>query len=159
MTMSMEQIHRIKELQRQQKGAYQIAGELGLDPKTVRKYLAQEGFSPKAPVSAERSSKLDPYKPVIDTWLQEDTLNRSQQRHTGQRVYDPEFPCSYRAVSRYVRACRERQPGNQKGFLPLQWHPGEAHSDRLRGSVQFTLQFTIDLATVVLFVTRQITSF
>jgi transposase len=135
MTMSMEQIHRIKELQRQQKGAYQIAAQLGLDPKTVRKYMAQEDFSPKAPVFAERSSKLDPYKPVIDTWLQEDTQHRSKQRHTGKRVYDrlvklyPEFPCSYPTVNRYVRACRERQPGNRKGFLPLQWHPGEAQAD------------------------------
>jgi hypothetical protein len=34
--MSMEQIHRIKELQVQQKGPYQIAKELGVDPKTVR---------------------------------------------------------------------------------------------------------------------------
>jgi hypothetical protein len=39
MAMSMEQVHRIKELQVQQKGPYQIAKELGVDPKTVRKYI------------------------------------------------------------------------------------------------------------------------
>lgn len=37
MAMSLDQIHRIKELQVQQKGPYQIARELGVDPKTVRK--------------------------------------------------------------------------------------------------------------------------
>jgi DNA-binding CsgD family transcriptional regulator len=50
MTMSMEQIHRIKEMQLQQMGPYQIAKELQIDPKTVRKYMEQEDFSPQAAI-------------------------------------------------------------------------------------------------------------
>ncbi|GMA59933.1 IS21 family transposase [Alicyclobacillus fastidiosus] len=135
MTMSMEQIHRIKELQLQEKGAYQIAKELGLDPKTVRKYMKQEDFSPRLPVPVSKPSKLDPYKPTIDAWLLQDAKNRYKQRHTGKRVYDrlvkkfPEFNCSYPTVNRYVTAFRQRQHLSKKGYLELQWHPGEAQAD------------------------------
>lgn len=69
MTKSMEQIHRIKELQMQQQGPYQIAKELQIDVKTVRKYMAKENFSPQVPVAETRPSKLDPYKLTIETWL------------------------------------------------------------------------------------------
>lgn len=135
MTKSMEQVHRIKELQLQQKGPYQIAQEVGMDPKTVRKYMAQEDFSPKPPALESRISKLDPYKSTIESWLKEDEQNRYKQRHTGKRVYDrlcqsvPEFDCSYPTVVRYVREIRKRQQLSKNGFLELQWHPGEAQAD------------------------------
>lgn len=135
MTMSMDQIHRIKELQMQQKGAYQIASELGLDPKTVRKYMMREDFSPKPPVSVVKPSKLDPYKATIDAWLLQDAKNRYKQRHTAKRVYDrlakmhPDFPCSYPTVNRYVSSFRQRQQLSKGGYLELEWHPGEAQAD------------------------------
>lgn len=123
MMKSMEQIHRIKELQLQQKGPYQIAKELGMDPKTVRKYMAQEDFSPTAPTPQTRPSKLDPYKATIQAWLEADKQNRPKQRHTGKRVYDrlkqgfTEFPCSYPTVNRYVRSVREQQHLSRRGVL------------------------------------------
>lgn len=135
MTMSMEQIHRIKELQLQQKGPYQIAKELGVDPKTVRRYMQQEDFSPPPPTTEVRTSRLDPYKATIDAWLREDKKNRHKQRHTAQRVFDrltkeaPGFDCSYPTVVRYVRQVRDRQELSKNGFLELQWHPGEAQAD------------------------------
>jgi len=135
MAMSMEQIHRIKELQMQQKGPYQIAKELGVDPKTVRKYLEQEDFSPPAPQAEMRPSRLDPHKAIIDAWLAADGQNRYKQRHTAQRVFNrlkqkfPEFDCSYPTVQRYVRAYRQRQQLRREGFLELEWHPGEAQAD------------------------------
>jgi len=135
MALSMEQIHRIKELQMQQKGPYQIAKELGVDPKTVRKYMEQEDFSPSAPTTETRSSKLEPYKATIDAWLVADTQNRYKQRHTSQRVFNrlqqnfPEFACSYPTVVRYVRSYRQQQHQSRTGFLELQWHPGEAQAD------------------------------
>lgn len=101
MTMSMEQIHQIKQLQLKQKGPYQIAKELKMDPKTVRRYMAMEDFSPKSPIPEERSSVLDPYKPTIEKWLKEDEQNRYKQRHTSQRVYTrltqtfQDFNCSF----------------------------------------------------------------
>ena len=46
--------------------------DTGLDPKTIRKYLAQDDFSPQPPVIQEKPSKLDPFKPIIQEWLDED---------------------------------------------------------------------------------------
>lgn len=98
---SMEQVHPIKELQLQEKGPYQIAKELNMDPKTVRKYMDMEGFSPPKPATRVRESNLDPFKPTINQWLLEDELNRPKQRHTVKRVYNrsrkecPNFEGSY----------------------------------------------------------------
>jgi transposase len=134
MTMSMEQIHRIKELQLQQKGPYQIAKELQIDPKTVRRYMEQEDFSPQVPLPEIRPSKLDPYKTIIEAWLVEDEQNRHKQRHTAKRVYDrlkqiPDFNCSYPTVNRYVNRLKLQRKNSKQGYLELQWHPGEAQAD------------------------------
>jgi len=43
--------------------AAQVAGVLGLDPKTVAYWLGQERFRPRK--STPRPSKLDPFKPHI----------------------------------------------------------------------------------------------
>lgn len=135
MTKSMEQIHRIKELQMQQWGPYQIAKELQIDVKTVRKYMSQEDFSPKVPVIETRPSKLDAFKPIIEAWLKEDEQSRYKQRHTGKRVFDrlvitfAEFDCSYPTVNRFVSALKKARKMSKGGFLELQWHPGEAQAD------------------------------
>ncbi|NJP41787.1 IS21 family transposase, partial [Oscillospiraceae bacterium HV4-5-C5C] len=106
----------------------------GKDAKTVRKYLKQEDFSPRPQESQVRPSRLDPYKALIDSWLEDDKKNWYKQRHTSQRIYNrlveqyPAFDCSYPTVVRYVRQYRnENQPG--KGFQELVWHPGEAQVD------------------------------
>jgi transposase len=131
----MDQIHQIKQLQLQQKGPYQIAKELKMDPKTVRRYMAMEDFSPKTPIPEERPSVLDPYKDTIEAWLKEDEQNRYKQRHTSKRVFIrltqtfPAFNCSYPTVNRFVRSLRDKKKTNADGFLELQWHPGEAQAD------------------------------
>jgi hypothetical protein len=134
----MNQVYRIKEMQRRQLGPYQIAKELQIDPKTIKKYMQQEDFSPQAPLKEERGSKLDPFKPLINQWLIADEQNRSKQRHTGRRVYnrlkmlysnEKEFNCSYVTVNRYVHNFRLQRQKNQNGYLELVWHPGEAQAD------------------------------
>ena len=59
---------RIKSLS-QQEGLTigQIAGELGIDQRTVVKSLQQKNYQPRQTVP--RSSKLDPYKPLIKQLL------------------------------------------------------------------------------------------
>ncbi len=61
----MEQQRRVKELQAAGVGPSATASQLGVDRKTVRKYLAQDDFSPPPPVMHTGPSKLDPYGPVI----------------------------------------------------------------------------------------------
>lgn len=136
MTISMTQIHRIKVLQNQQLGPYQIAHQLQIDPKTARKYMEQEDFSPKPPLKKKKGSKLDPFKQIIEEWLIEDETNRPKQRHTAIRVYNrlkegyrDTFNCSYRTVSRYVHAFKMKRKKVAAGTLELVWHPGETQVD------------------------------
>ena len=54
-----------------------ISGKTKLNWKTVRKYIDLEDFTdpPPAPASSViHSSKLDPFKSLIDGWLQADRL-------------------------------------------------------------------------------------
>ena len=66
----------------------QIARDEGVSEPTVRKYRDMDDMSPELPVKKERGSKLDPYKPIIDSWLMEDRKRRRKQRHTAKRVHD-----------------------------------------------------------------------
>ena len=88
---TMDQIHRIRELYYEQdKNLNEIAIIMGCDWRTVRKYVDMEDFSspPPVPASAEvHESKLDPFKPLIDEWLQADKLAPRKQRHTAKRVF------------------------------------------------------------------------
>ena len=111
-----------------------IAREVGVSRQTVRKYAQLEDCSPKPPVRAESRSKLDPYKPLIDKWLEADRFMPRKQRHTARRVYDrlvaeQGFDGSYPIVQRYVKRWRQehRVPGD--GYLELEWSPGVMQVD------------------------------
>lgn len=47
----------------------EIAKKVGIDRKTVRKYLEQEDFSPVPPILDCKPSMLDPYKGFIQECL------------------------------------------------------------------------------------------
>lgn len=83
MTKSMEQVHRIKEFSLSRKALPDCprGGDVPKDRTQI--HMAQEDFPPKPPDPESRSSKLDPYKSTIESWLKEDEQNRYKQRHTG----------------------------------------------------------------------------
>ena len=137
---TMDQIHRIRELYYEQdKNLNEIAIIMGCDWRTVRKYVDMENFSspPPAPASSEiHESKLDPFKPLIDEWLQADKLAPRKQRHTAKRVFKrlkdeaDGFDCSYRLVALYVKQKKEElRLKRTDGYIPLDHHPGEAQAD------------------------------
>lgn len=69
----------------------QIANTLHLDWKAVQKYVDKKDFNlpDPRPASEKRPCpKLDPYKPTIDSWLEEDKQAPRKQRHTAKRVYN-----------------------------------------------------------------------
>ena len=105
----MPQIHGIREMAREGHSVAKISRDKQVDEKTVRKYLKQEDFSPQPPERHHRPSKLDPHKPLIDTWLAEDQTRWRKQRHTAKRIHDrlkqesPGYDCSYNIVQRYVK--------------------------------------------------------
>lgn len=116
-----------------------IARELHIDWKTVQKYVDMTDFNKSAPKPAFEQRfcpKLDPYKPTIDQWLEEDKKAPRKQRHTAKRVFNrlvkevPGFDCSYRTVASYYKVKhKEIFSGARDGFLPLEHSPGEAQVD------------------------------
>ena len=86
--LTMSQINHIKDLSSCGYRISEISEKTGSDPKTIRKYLSQDDFSPVPPIAQENPSKLDPFKPVIQEWLEEDKKHWRKQHHTAQRIYE-----------------------------------------------------------------------
>ena len=136
---SMDQIHRIRDLYYgQDKSLTEIARMEKLDWRTVRKYVDMENFNeaPPSPNEEDHSSKLDPFKPLIDKWLTEDKKAPRKQRHTAKKVHKrlknetDGYDCSYRLVAAYVAEKKKELRLKQKeGYLPLKHLPGEAQAD------------------------------
>jgi transposase len=114
-----------------------ISEHTGFDRKTIRKYVERADWNKNADFQKkDRSSKLDSFKEVIDTWLSNDRKARPKQRHTAQRVfnrlkseYTDTFDCSYRTVAEYVKQKRKVFFQKQDGSLPLKHYAGEAEVD------------------------------
>jgi len=83
--LHMNQIDQVKELQRQGHGSLEIAGRLKIDRKTVAKYMREEHFNEKAREKRAPASKLDPWKPIIDGWLEEAHMSEFPQQQ--RRLY------------------------------------------------------------------------
>ncbi len=106
-----------------------IAAELGHSRDTVAKAVSNP--SPPRYERRERRGKpaIDPVKPIIDAWLEQDRGRPRKQRHTAQRVYErlceehaDQFTGSASAVRRYVAEARAHQG---EVFMPLAFEPGE----------------------------------
>ena len=86
------------------------------------------------PIAEEHLSRLDPYKQLIQQWIDGDRSVWYKQRHTAQRIYDrlktecPAFDLSYPTVQRFVKAYKRKRQ-QTKTFQELVWHPGEAQVD------------------------------
>lgn len=104
---------------------------------TIRKYLDLEDFNPPKRYLRDNNSLLDPLKPIIDKWLEEDLKAPRKQRHTAQRIYDRlqethnnELEVKLRTVQYYVsKKKKELFAEKTKGYLPLMHPPGEAQVD------------------------------
>jgi len=113
-----------------------ISKETGHDRKTIRDYINMDDFSPDEPkeTKVKHESKLDKFKPTIDSWLEEDKLHKRKQRHTAKRVHErlcklDGFDCSYRLVAEYVKEKKKEIYGTDKFAMPLVHKPGEAQVD------------------------------
>jgi transposase len=97
--------------------APQIARELAMDVRTVRKWLGEPQF--KSRKSAPRASKLDPFKQDIVRLLQAHPYTATQ---ILQRIREQGFTGRYSIVKDYVRKVR---PAKSRAFLTLVFAPGE----------------------------------
>ncbi len=115
----------------------EIARYSGFSRKTIRKYIYQDDWNEDSSSLKEKSSILDPFKDIIDEWIQNDMKVRAKQRHTAWRVYQrllveygsEGFDASYRTVANYVKIAKKRIYRDSSGHLPLQHKPGEAQVD------------------------------
>ncbi len=97
--------------------ARQIAEELGLDPRTVSRWLKEKGFRQRAQVL--HPSKLDPFKKSIVRMLESHPYSAAQ---ILQKVRDEGYGGGYTTVKEYVRKVRPRK---SPAFLKLSFAPGE----------------------------------
>jgi len=89
----------------------QIAKELAIDERTVRKLLNQKRYCPRK--SSRQSSKLDPFKDDIIRLLETHPYSATQ---VLQRLREENFDGGYTIVKEYVRKIR---PKRVEPFLKL----------------------------------------
>lgn len=112
----------------------EIATAEGVSAPTVRKYLAMTDFSPAFPTRQDRPSILDPYKEIIEGYLDEDEKSWHKQRHSAKRIHERlvkehSAKVGYTIVQLYVKKRREERRSIKDQYLKLVWTPGEAQVD------------------------------
>lgn len=95
----------------------QIAQALGLDRRTVAKWIAEPRFRPRQ--CTARASKLDPYKSQVRQWLEAHPYSAQQ---VFQRLHEDGFEGGYTIVKDSVRIVRPRRA---PAFLTRLFAPGE----------------------------------
>jgi transposase len=95
----------------------QIARELKLNRKTVRKWVKRDAFQKARP--PQRASKLDPFKGEIIRLLERHAYSAQQ---IFQQIQEHGFDGRYTIVKSFVRQVR---PQPKPAFLTLQFAPGE----------------------------------
>jgi transposase len=105
-----------------------VAKELGHSRKTVAKAL-EHPIPPKYRTRAARKSPvMDPFRAIVQAWIDSDKTAPRKQRHTGRRVFERlrdehEFKGCEGTVRRFVAKLKAEQP--KESFMPLAFDPGE----------------------------------
>ena len=113
----------------------EIARKVGVCRNTVYNCLAEDDLSPKMPTVKERTKLLDPHRPLIVSWLEEDRGEWRKQRHTAHRIWvrlttEEGVKVGESTVREYVRAFREELGhSDADDYLDQRWMPGEAQAD------------------------------
>jgi transposase len=96
----------------------QISRELDIDQETVAKWARRKSYSARC--QARPKSKLDPYKPTIQRWLERHPYTATQifQRLRAEEAYTGGFTI----LTDYLRRVR---PVGAPAFLTLAFAPGE----------------------------------
>lgn len=133
--IDMTTVHNIRLKRKRGESVSQIAREEGVSRGTVYKYLADDAdLSPKPPSKTGSRSRLDPYREIIRSWLEEDKKGWKKQRHTAHRIWvrlaeECNVSVGESTVRRYVAELKKEVYGSQEQFLDLVWAPGEAQCD------------------------------
>jgi transposase len=113
-----ETFHRLRHLRDEEHlSVVQIAAALGLDERTAGKWINRKTYQRRA--SAQRASKLDPYKSTIVRLLATHPFTAQQ---LWQRLRDSGYTGGYSILKDYVRTVR---PPRHPAFLKLHFAPGQ----------------------------------
>lgn len=116
--ISYEQFCKIKDYHRNRHLRIpQIARELGLQVRTVAKWLGRDKYVQRKP--APRTRRLDAFKPQIIRWLETHPYTATQ---VFQQLRELQFIGGITVVRDYVRKVRPRRA---PAFLTLSFAPGE----------------------------------
>jgi transposase len=63
-----------------------VARQMGRDPRTIKKYADKEDWNKYKQV--RKAKVMEPVKPIVDKWLQEDLKNKKKYRRTANRIFD-----------------------------------------------------------------------
>ena len=104
----------------------EISKELHHSRKTVRKAIRDASVPKYHLVKARICPVMDPFKAIIEGWLEEDKSQPRKQRHTAHRIYERlvsehHFTGGERTVREYVSRLK---PKFQDMFIPLEFDPG-----------------------------------
>jgi transposase len=110
----------LQALARQGDNFSQIGALVGLDRRTVKKHL--QTFRPPVYRRPGRTSKLAPFRPLIEQWLARAPGLRASRIHRDLRTHYG-FPGSYPIVQRLVRTLRSPRP--VEAHLRFETAPGQ----------------------------------
>jgi len=133
----MPQIVYIKDLyENEDKSLRAIARQTGHHFDTVKKYAHQTNFNERGqlPERPRTFGVIADYIPIIDEWLQADTLEPRKQRHTITKVFnrlrdEHGYEGSYNSVKRYFHHKKVQMKKYRESFLPLAKVAGYAQAD------------------------------
>jgi transposase len=119
-----ETIRRLHFIQRH--SIREISKETHHSRKTVRKALRDASVPQYHLAKARSRPVMDPFKGIIEMWLEKDKSQPKKQRHTAHRIYtrlvgEHNFGGSERTVRQYVSRLK---PNLQDMFIPLEFDPG-----------------------------------
>lgn len=109
---------KLKELQNQGLNPAQIAKAIGLNPRTVRKWMQARSYSPRR-AQGRRASKLDPFKDQIKAWLEQHAYSSAQLL---PRLRERGYTGGKTILTDYVAQIR---PATRAAFLTLHFAPGD----------------------------------
>ena len=132
--ISMSTIYSIRQMRMQGCSIAEISKCLNVSRDTVYTYLRKDDLSPLMPKSRPRTSVMDQYRPLIESWLDEDERTWHKQRHTAHRIWvrlreEENATVCESTVRNYVRLLKLERGIAKEQFLDLDWTPGEAQGD------------------------------
>ena len=132
--ISMSKAYSIRQLRMEGDSIAEISRKLEVSRDTVYKYLAMDDLSQRPPAPRAKGSVLDRYRPLIESWLDEDERNWRKQRHTARRIWarlrdEAGADVAESTVRNYVRRIQLERGASREQYLDLDWGPGDAQAD------------------------------